>query len=440
MASVGGDCVDFQDNSDGTGTNDTSGDTANGASDNQPSSQQNGDQGSSTDQQTQQDQNANNQNTDNQNADNQQSSQDDNTDQLSQSSDNNSDDSSASDTSGDNSDNNSDTSDGSDNGSGNECVVASSVPNEPLLPTGVSSKSGGDEKTAEKKSGGDEKTEARGGEQKKATPDNDKKPENNGDKQKADASKESGSGGGKQKSGSGGKKLEIQTHSGKKVRIADRSGTGPIQDGTQSSPKPALATDLAPQLAATQWASPSSPEVASTDKPRRFTPSPGTKMTFSARALGLYDVPVASSDRLTDLDNGLVRVPQTSLPWDKKAQKNVYIAGHYLGLQGTQSRLVFYRLNELKKGDELVLKDDQGRPYKYRVSEKFAAGPNDRWAMGEVRGRDMVTLRTCIPPISPSDSSCAPTGFGSERRRDATPETGARWLPSGNGARWVRIF
>ena len=109
-------------------------------------------------------------------------------------------------------------------------------------------------------------------------------------------------------------------------------------------------------------------------------------------------MPVTSSDHLTDLDNGLVRVPQTSLPWDKKAQKNVYIAGHYLGLQGTQSRLVFYRLNELKKGDELVLKDDQGRPYKYRVSEKFAAGPSDSWAMGEVRGRDMVTLQTCIPP------------------------------------------
>jgi sortase A len=120
--------------------------------------------------------------------------------------------------------------------------------------------------------------------------------------------------------------------------------------------------------------------------------------TLSVRAMGLYNVPVASSNSLEDLDKGLVRVPKTSLPWESGHQRNVYIAGDYLGQPKTQSRLVFYNLHELKTGDELVLKDDQGRPYKYRVSEKFATGPQDSWVMGQVRGRDMLTLQTCIHP------------------------------------------
>jgi sortase A len=121
-------------------------------------------------------------------------------------------------------------------------------------------------------------------------------------------------------------------------------------------------------------------------------------MTLSSRALRLYNVPIANSNSLEDLDRGLVRSPNTSRPWDEGDQRNVYVAGHYLGLPETQSRMIFYNLDKLKSGDELVLKDSLGQTYKYRVSEKFAAGPEDSWVMGQVRGRDMLTLQTCIPP------------------------------------------
>jgi sortase A len=60
--------------------------------------------------------------------------------------------------------------------------------------------------------------------------------------------------------------------------------------------------------------------------------------------------------------------------------------------------MVFYKLHKLKKGDEIALKDSLGQVYKYRVSEKFAAESDDKWAMGKVRDRDMLTLQTCIPP------------------------------------------
>ena len=68
-----------------------------------------------------------------------------------------------------------------------------------------------------------------------------------------------------------------------------------------------------------------------------------------------------------------------------------------MGFRGTWSRMIFYNLDKLKEGDKVVLKDRTGRPYEYRVSETFLAEPADSWVMGQVRGRDMVTLQTCTP-------------------------------------------
>ena len=65
---------------------------------------------------------------------------------------------------------------------------------------------------------------------------------------------------------------------------------------------------------------------------------------------------------------------------------------------GTGSRLVFYNLNKLKKGDMVTLKDSSGTAYDYRVSEVFVAEPNADWAADPVQGRDIVTLQTCTMP------------------------------------------
>jgi sortase A len=55
-------------------------------------------------------------------------------------------------------------------------------------------------------------------------------------------------------------------------------------------------------------------------------------------------------------------------------------------------------LDELEPGDEVLLEDDRGNLYRYRVSEIFIVEPPDSWVMGEVRGRDMVSLQTCTLP------------------------------------------
>ncbi len=68
-----------------------------------------------------------------------------------------------------------------------------------------------------------------------------------------------------------------------------------------------------------------------------------------------------------------------------------------MGYRGTWSRMILYNLEKLRQGDRVVLKDRSGRVYEYEVSEVFLADPEDVWVMGQVRGRDMVTLQTCTP-------------------------------------------
>ena len=120
-------------------------------------------------------------------------------------------------------------------------------------------------------------------------------------------------------------------------------------------------------------------------------------MGLTIEALGIYDAPVFNSDGRWALANGVAHNPQTSLPWSPSAQRNVYLAGHLMGYRGTWSRMIFYNLDKLKRGDEVVLRDRAGRSYRYRVNEVFITDPRDLWVMGQVRGRDMVTLQTCTP-------------------------------------------
>jgi sortase A len=120
-------------------------------------------------------------------------------------------------------------------------------------------------------------------------------------------------------------------------------------------------------------------------------------MGLTVEAIGIYDVPVYDSASQWAMDNGVSHIPETSLPWSNTPQRNVFLAGHRLGWPGTWSHLVFYHLDKLGKGDTVLLRDREGRRYEYQVTETFVADPGDSWVMGQVVGRDMVTLQTCTP-------------------------------------------
>ena len=143
---------------------------------------------------------------------------------------------------------------------------------------------------------------------------------------------------------------------------------------------------------------PTAEDIASARGPRRYELPDGAVMGLTVEAMGIRDVPVFDSVGEWALGHGIGHHPETSMPWSDAPQRNVYLAGHRLGFPGTDSHLIFYRLDELGAGDEILLRDRDGKRYRYRVSETFKAAPEDSWVTGQVRNRDMVTLQTCSGP------------------------------------------
>lgn len=102
-----------------------------------------------------------------------------------------------------------------------------------------------------------------------------------------------------------------------------------------------------------------------------------------------------SSDNKNLLDTSALHVESTGFPWEKGS--NVYIAGHRLGYEGTQSWLVFYDLEILEKGDLIYVEDTLDRRYTYRVYEEKIVGPKAVEEMNPV-GKDVISLQTCTLP------------------------------------------
>jgi sortase A len=138
-------------------------------------------------------------------------------------------------------------------------------------------------------------------------------------------------------------------------------------------------------------------ETQASNHPRHYQLPPGAIMSLTIPSIGLKNVPVFDSVTESALDQGVVHLPDTSLPWSDTPERNVYLAGHRLGWPGTGSHLVFYRLDELTGGESITLRDANGKRYDYRVLESFTVGPQDSWVTGRVRGRDLLTLQTCTP-------------------------------------------
>ncbi len=91
-----------------------------------------------------------------------------------------------------------------------------------------------------------------------------------------------------------------------------------------------------------------------------------------------------------------VHIKHTGYPWEEEA--NVYIAGHRLGYENTDSYLAFWDLNKLENGDEFYITDSEGRKYTYVVFDKFIATPDNLSVLYPVEGKNIVTLQTCTLP------------------------------------------
>jgi hypothetical protein len=106
--------------------------------------------------------------------------------------------------------------------------------------------------------------------------------------------------------------------------------------------------DLPVEAGGERWPALKESEMDLVTEPRRFDPELGAAMALTIGAIGIYDVPVITSNTRQALDSGVIHVPETDVPWDGDPQKNVYIAGHRLGYPGTGSRLIFYNLDTVE--------------------------------------------------------------------------------------------
>jgi sortase A len=188
---------------------------------------------------------------------------------------------------------------------------------------------------------------------------------------------------------------QLANSSPKPQPVGQQTSSG-ARSETESRPE---SEALLPGAEGGEWPAPTPQEIQEANNPRHYggALSPGAIMALTIEEIGIYDAPVYDSMSSWALAQGIGHAPETSLPWSNTPQRNVFLAGHRMGFRGTWSRMIFYNLDELRGGERVVLEDREGRTYEYEVREVFVAEPTDVWVMGQVRGRDMVTLQTCTP-------------------------------------------
>ena len=133
--------------------------------------------------------------------------------------------------------------------------------------------------------------------------------------------------------------------------------------------------------------------------PRVDAPEQKTLKLTVPKLERVQDVPVydaAKGEYEDAMHDGTAHVKGTGFPWQKGA--NVYIAGHRVGYPGTKSNLVFWDLDKLEKGDEILLTDAEGKRYTYTVYKKFVVDPSAVEVLRPVKGRSVVSLQTCTLP------------------------------------------
>lgn len=195
----------------------------------------------------------------------------------------------------------------------------------------------------------------------------------------------------------GKKRIEDEPREEPRTTSSEEPTRGEAQTKSSEEPREEREVETLP-VSSADWPRPSEEEIANVNGPRYYSPRGDAELTLTIEALGVYDAPVIDSTSEEALNNGVVHIPETPMPWDERQQKNVYLAGHRVGYDGSGSRMIFYNLDKLADGDSIVLKERSGNVYKYRVSEMFVVEPDAGWVLDPVRDRDMLTLQTCTYP------------------------------------------
>ena len=141
-----------------------------------------------------------------------------------------------------------------------------------------------------------------------------------------------------------------------------------------------------------------SPELQAPPEQVRPTGGSGAAgtVTLTVPKLGLKDVAVPTGSSQNELDReGIIHLQGTGVPWQEGS--NTFIVGHALGFLYTRVPYVFYELEKMEPGDEIVAEDSTGQEYVFRVYDRMTVRPGDYWVTYPEDGRTIISLQTCIP-------------------------------------------
>ena len=119
-------------------------------------------------------------------------------------------------------------------------------------------------------------------------------------------------------------------------------------------------------------------------------------ISLTVPRLDLEDVSVPSGSTQAELDReGIIRLQETGVPWQEGS--NTFVVGHALGFMQTRVPYVFYKLGEMKPGDEIFVKNEKGEEYTFRVYDYMTVRPADYWVTYPVEDKTILSLQTCTP-------------------------------------------
>ncbi|MCA1849328.1 MAG: sortase, partial [Actinobacteria bacterium] len=85
-------------------------------------------------------------------------------------------------------------------------------------------------------------------------------------------------------------------------------------------------------------------------------------VTLTVPKLGLKDVAVPTGSSQEELDReGIIHLEGTGVPWQEGS--NTFIVGHALGFMYTRVPYVFYELEKMEPGDEIIAEAPNGEEY-----------------------------------------------------------------------------
>jgi len=104
--------------------------------------------------------------------------------------------------------------------------------------------------------------------------------------------------------------------------------------------------------------------------------------------------PFNESEYRKKLEKGVAHAKGTSLP-GKKGTSFLFAHSSDLPWRITRYNVSFFRLPELKKGDEVII-DRKGKIYKYKVTDVKTVWPNEINYLKNTKENQLI-LQTCVP-------------------------------------------